>query len=179
MKTKLLSLIFLLPLFLTLTGCIGVNNEFKDIRDTVFSSMDISPKKDLEIGLGSAGLTLAGGFIRFAEENDLPADIISYLDGAQVGVYKQRGRIDISPEAFREFSDIMKKNGWQYIVRVLDDYQASIVFVSDNIEDGINQMLIINSQDHELYIAELSGDLEMIAAALIRNKNFDLGLAHN
>jgi len=179
MKNRIFSLIILLPLFLSLSGCIGVNSGFKDLRDTVFSSLDVAPKRDIEIGLGRAGLTMAGGLIRFAEENDMPADIISCLSGVQVGIYKHRSKLKINPEDFREFTSIMENRGWKYIVKVLDDSESSIIFVPDNIENGINQILVINSNNRELVIAELSGDLEMIAAAIIRNRSFNIDLAEN
>lgn len=179
MKIRMLSFFLFIPLFLSLNGCIGVNSEFKEIRDTVFSSLDVAPKRDIEVGLGRAGLTMAGGLIRFAEENDMPADIISCLDGVQVGIYKQRNKRKINPEDFRKFTSIMENKGWKYIVKVLDDSESSIIFVPDNIENGINQIIVINSNYKELVIAELSGDLEMIAASIIRNKSFDIGLAEN
>ena len=74
MKTKLL---FLLIIFLSifLNGCIGINEEFSEIRDEVIKNFDGEYKSEVQFSVGSVGITVSSWFVDAAVEEDMAADI--------------------------------------------------------------------------------------------------------
>jgi hypothetical protein len=179
MKTTTKIIAFFI-LAIILTGCFGVNRDFKEIRDNVIDIVGSRVKKNIEFGVGAAGLALAGSFIRFAEEDDLPADIISYLDAVQIGVYENYfPSPNKKMREFRDFCNKMSDLGWQFIVRSIDEENMSLVFVKNDLGDGINELLVITNDNNELVIATMEGELEEIVEVAIRNKEFGVVMVNN
>ena len=180
MKKNIKSILVIFFLSIFFTGCIGVNSDFKDIRNNVIDLVGHKVKKKIEIGIGAAGLALAGSFVRFAEEDDLPADIISYLSSVQVGIYENFYYHENNTA--REFSNFCSKIsdlGWQYIVRSYEKENFTLVFVKNDLIEGINEMLVITNNDSELVIATMEGELEEIVAVAIRNKDFGIVMVND
>jgi len=86
MKTKFLFLpIFFLSLFLN--GCIGINEEFGEIRDEVIKNFGGEYKSEVQFSVGSVGITVSSWFVDAAAEEDMTADILDDVSSVQVGVY--------------------------------------------------------------------------------------------
>ena len=166
-------IIAVLILLLISTGCIGVNQKFKELRNNVFSMLDETPHLEIEVGLGSAGLAFASSIVRFAEEDKMPADIMSLLKSVQIGVYETSAKdYALSRTGYKSFISQMDEDGWTPIVKIRDDYETSMVFVRKDVSEGIKEIIFINRNGNELVIGEVKGNLERIVATIIKNKSF-------
>lgn len=181
MKKQYINIAVFLLLLISFSGCIGVNQEFKEVRNLVYDILGNDHKKEIEIGLGAAGLSFAGTMVRFVENEHMPADILSHLSSVQFGVYinYRSSSLGMNSDKIRVFCSSMQNEGWKYIVKVVDVDEVSMVFIDNDLSEGVKKMLVINSDNREMVIAELKGDLEEIVAEVIKNKQMGIKIAHN
>ncbi|GJQ63054.1 MAG: hypothetical protein SCALA702_21070 [Melioribacteraceae bacterium] len=172
---KYLTVILLGVMLVTLSGCIGVNRNFKQVRSHVLSNVEGSFKKEAEFRVGKGLITLAGMFVSFAE-NETEVDvkgILRNLDRVQVGIYKNRNseRIDFSRAGLVSLCEIMEDRGMYYIVRSIDNDELTGVFLHDNDTDEIRDMYVVHFDQRELVIVEIKGDLDDIIAIALQEAN--------
>lgn len=179
MKNKrILTVILLGVMLVTLSGCIGVNRNFKHVRSHVLSGVNGNFKKETEFRIGKGLITLAGLFVSFAE-NETDVDIrgiIHNLDRVQIGIYKNYGgeRLDFSRDGLISLCNIMEERDMYYIVRTIDDDQLTGVFLRDNDMDEIRDMYVVHFDQRELVIVEIKGDLDDIIAIALQEANHNI-----
>ncbi|MFC2084131.1 DUF4252 domain-containing protein [Bacteroidota bacterium] len=166
--------IVLVILSLNFSGCIGVNYQFRKIRNHIFDNMNLERQRVIEFSVGPAGLLLAGMVVQFSDVDEPIDEILGQISRVQVGIYDKTetdmGKPDFS--VLRSLSDLMNKAGWQYIVRTIDGDDMAAVFVRSNYKEEIEQLFVIALSDEELVLVELQGDLEEIVEIAIREKGF-------
>ena len=85
MKNKIILLpILFLPLFLS--GCIGINEEFAEIRNEVLDNLDDEFRSEYQFSVGSVGITISSWFVDAAAEEDLAADILDDVSSVQYSI---------------------------------------------------------------------------------------------
>lgn len=174
MKTKLfLILILLLPLFLS--GCIGINEEFADIRNEVFNNFGGEYKSEVQFSIGSAGITVSSWFVDAAAEEDIAADILDDVSSVQVGVYKKlRGTDSPRMNTLREIENKMSESGWRSIVKTCDEDELAAVYVRKNPDEILDRLFVISLDKDELVLVEVEGDLNEAISTIIREKGIDI-----
>ncbi len=182
MKTKYILLLAIISLssFL-LTGCYGVSNEFNSIKKLVLKGMDRQYKTDYEFSLGSVSLTMIQGIVQLSDNDDEAAAMLANISNVQVGIYKNE-EINIgkqSPPNHREIIRRMENNGWQYIVKSFSPGKVSLIFVGTKSTDKIEDIFIINLENHELAMVEVHGKLDELIGKAIRDKELNLDLSDN
>lgn len=163
-----------------LTGCIGVNTEFRKIRNHIFDKMDLDYNKQFEFAVGPAGLLLVGMFVSLADTDEPIDEVLRRVSRVQVGVY-DRNKINLFHADYsdlKSFTDVMSENGWVYIVRSVQPDGLTAVFVRGDADEEFNQLFVIAVEDDEMVLVEIHGDLEKIIEIAIREKGLHFETAH-
>ena len=170
MKNKFLFLpILLLPLFLN--GCIGINGEFAEIRNTVIRNFGGEYESEMHFSIGSAGITVSSWFVNAAADEDFAADILDDVSSIQVGIYRKLSGTD-SPDmnTLREIEILMSEIGWKSIVRTCDNEELAAVYVRKNPSETLDRLFVIRLEDNELVLIEVEGNLKEAISTVIREK---------
>ena len=174
MKNKIILLpILFLPLFLS--GCIGINEEFAEIRNEVLNNLDDDFRSEYQFSVGSVGITVSSWFVDAAAEEDLAADILDDVSSVQVGVYKKI-RNTHSPDitTLRELEDEMIQKGWKSIVKNCEEDELSGIYIRSNPNETLNRLFVINLSNEELILVEVEGDLKEVISTVIREKGMKI-----
>jgi hypothetical protein len=171
-KINLLSILFL-PLFLN--GCIGVNEEFAEIRNEVLNNLDDDFRSEYQFSVGSVGITVSSWFVDAAAEEDLAADILDDVSSVQVGVYKKIRNTN-SPDitTLRELEDEMIQKGWKSIVKNCEGDELSGIYIRSNTNETLNRLFVISLDKEELILVEVEGDLKEVISTVIREKGMNI-----
>jgi len=180
MKRKYVGLVLILALLsVSFTGCIGVNGNFKKIRNTLKNNLDLEYNKTVEFSVGRTGLMLAGMVIRFADTEEPIEDVLSEVSRVQVGIYERDyGDLNAKVKNLNALTTQMENQGWKYIVRTVQHDEMVCVFVRED-DPGFNQLYVVNVGDHEMVLVEIHGDLSKIIEIVLREKAFNVDFAHN
>lgn len=174
MKTRLFFLpILLLPVFLN--GCIGINEEFADIRNVVINNFGGEYKSEVQFSIGSTGITVSSWLVDAAAEEDIAGDILKDVSSVQVGVYKKL-RVTDSPRmnTLREIESKMSESGWKSIVKTCDKDELAAVYVRKNPDEVLDRLFVISLDNDELVLVEVEGDLKEAISTVIRDKVIDI-----
>lgn len=174
MKTRLFFLpILLLPVFLN--SCIGVNEEFTDIRNEVINNFGGEYQSEVQFSIGSAGITVSSWLVDAAAEEDIAADILEDVSSVQVGVYKKLRRTD-SPDmnTLREIESKMSESGWKSIVKTCDNNKLAAVYVRKNPPEALERLFVISLDKDQLVLVEVEGNLKEVISTAIREKRLDI-----
>jgi hypothetical protein len=68
----------------------------------------------------------------------------------------------------------MNIKGWKYIIRSVDGNEVTAIYLSDDPEEILNKMYVINLSDEELVIIEINGDLKKVISYAIEERKFNL-----
>jgi len=183
MKTKnIIVIIAMVLISLNFTGCIGVNGNFKRVRNTILDNLDGKYHRDIEFSVGAAGLALAGTFVSFADTDvDYADDIIRQVNRVQVGIYEKVDNADEKPDMklLQEISKLLEDTGWEYIVRTCDHNQMTAVFIRSAETEQISHLFVIALDDNQLVLTEVRGDLDKVVEIAIREQGLKFNIADN
>lgn len=177
MKTKSIILVVLISFFLvTLTGCIGVNRQFSEVKNKIMGELGDDYKTEFQFSVGSAAITISSWFVDLAADQDYIDDMLREISSVQVGVYNRiedtKYKADLN--TLNSIDGEMNKNGWKYIVRTIDNDELTIIYISADPEELLEKMYVINLSDEELVIIEVNGDLKKVISYAIEEKKFDV-----
>lgn len=174
MKNKIFFLSFLfLPLFLG--GCIGINEDFAEIRNGVLNNLDDDFRSEYQFSVGSVGITVSSWFVDAAADEDLPADILDDVSSVQVGIYKKiRNTSSPDIKTLRELEDEMRQKGWKSIVLTCDRDELNGIYIRRDPSETLNKLFVISLNDEELILVEVEGDLKEVITTVIRDKGLDI-----
>lgn len=173
--TKRNIIVFVAAAFL-LSGCIGVNRDFQNIRTNILASVNDEFERDVEFAVGPGLIYLAGMFVKFADEGDEGIDdILSNVSRVQVGVYKRNGfeRGGFNLNYLNEVNDYLRSEGWDYLVKSRDADELSFVYVQSEDED-LNSIFAIALSYDELVMVEVSGNLDELIEVIIREEGLHI-----
>ncbi|MEJ2103084.1 MAG: DUF4252 domain-containing protein [Ignavibacteriaceae bacterium] len=170
MKSKIIFLpILFLPLFLS--GCIGVNEDFSEIRNKVIKTFGGDYKSEVQFSIGSVGITVSSWIVDANTEEDIAADLLDDVSSVQVGVYKKlRGSNSPDMNTLREIESKMSESGWKSIVKTCDENELAAVYVRKNPSETLNRLFVISLDDEELILVEAEGDLKEAISTVIKEK---------
>ena len=170
MKTKFIFLpILFLPFFLN--GCIGINDEFEEIRDEVINKFGGEYKSEIQFSIGSVGISVSSWFADIAADEDLAADILDDVSSVQVGIYKKlRGTTSRDINTLRDIENKMSQSGWISIVKSSENGELTAVYIRKNHAEKLDRMFVISLDDDELVLVDVEGDLKEVIATAIREK---------
>ncbi len=175
MNTKnILVILAVILLALTFVGCIGVDNDFGEVKSLVIKSTNEKFYKDVEFSVGSMGISFARMIASFNDNDEDAQAILKNISQVQVGVYKTnkyRGE-RYNCAFFNNIDNKLENENWHYVVKHVDGDKLTGIYVK--YEDGlINKMYVINLEDNKLSLVRVEGNLDNIVDYAIRNKGFD------
>jgi len=176
MKTKIMFLpILFLPLFLN--GCIGINEEFSEIRNEVIKNFGGEYKSEVQFSIGAAGITISSWIVNANTEEDMTSDILDDISSVQVGVYKKlKGTNSPDMSTLREIESKMSESGWKSILKTYDKNELAAVYVRNNLDETLNKLFVISLEDDELILVEVEGDLKEVISTAIREKRINIDI---
>lgn len=177
MNRKSIYFIIILAISFSLTGCFRVNRGFKNLRDIVLDETPIKFQKHVELAVGSGTIGLANIFISLSDdpEGKMASRIINQISRVQFGVYEKKYWKDENLKFghLKKISNKVKDMGWKFLVRSVNNNEMAAVFYKENEDFEIRQMLVIGTEDNEMFIVEIMGDLnDVIEIAVNENGNF-------
>jgi len=176
MKTK----IFFIPLLLLpllLNGCLGINEEFEDVRDLVILSIGNDYKSEFQFSVGSVGITVSSWVVNASTDDDLPSEIMDDVSSVQVGVYKKlQGTSSPNFQTLQEIEPDMQASGWKSIVKTCNKEELAAVYIRKDSGEILDRLFVISFEDDELVLVEVEGDLNEAIANVIREKGMDIDI---
>ena len=167
--------ILLLPLFLN--GCLGINEEFENVRDVVLLSFGNDYKSEFQFSVGSVGVTVSSWVIDASSDDEMASKILDDVSSMQVGVYKKLSSTNTTD--FKILNDIepeMRESGWRSIIKSSADNELTAIYVRNDKEDLLNRLFVISLEDDELVLVEVEGDLREAMTNVIREKGMDIDI---
>ncbi|MBT8385777.1 MAG: DUF4252 domain-containing protein [Ignavibacteria bacterium] len=177
MKTKSIILFAVITFFLvTLTGCIGVNRQFSEIKNKIMGDLGDDYKTEFQFSVGSSLIHVSSWFVDLAADEEYVDDMIREISSVQVGVYNriEDATHHTSFSTLNSIDEEMNSNGWKYLVRTIDRNELTTIYISADPEELLKKMFIINLNDDELVIVEVNGDLKKVITYAIEERNFNL-----
>ena len=177
MKTKSIILLVVISFFLvTLTGCIGVNRQFSEVKNKIMGELGDDYKTEFQFSVGPALIHVSSLFVDLAADEEYIDDMLREISSVQVGIYNRiegaRYKADFS--ILNSIDKEMSKNGWKYIVRTIESDELTIIYISVDPEELLQKMYVINLSNEELVIVEVNGDLKKIIPYAIEERSFSL-----
>lgn len=186
MKSRKTAIILSLIFILSFSGCLGVNGNFKHVRNEIFDNIGVEYDREFEYSFGDISLYLAGAFISLADDEDteIAGDLLDEISKIQIGIYEKKtenayNKSGIDFKLLQETTDKLVNNGWQYLVRTADYGEMTAVMYRVQNGNHLHKMLLINISGKDFVLAEISGNLDKIIETAIREKGKNLNLAVN
>jgi len=182
MKLKKLGVIGLLVFIgISVSGCIEVNSDFGNIRNSLLKNMNGRFERDIEFSVGSLGIKIAKSFVKFADTEEDIDGMLNQVSHVQIGVYsiKEHNRFQPSMLGLKQLCMELQKDGWQYIVKNINDDEITTVFLNRNNDGQLNRLLVVNYSDDELVLAELTGNLEKLIQHAIKDNGIKFKISDN
>jgi hypothetical protein len=179
MKTKSIILIISLALLLAfLTGCIGVNRQFSEVKDKIMGGLGNDYKTEFQFSVGSSAITISSWFVDLAADQEYVDEMMREISSVQVGVYYKVEGSDAKADfgTLQSIDEEMHNKGWKYIVRSVEGNELTAIYLSDDPEEILNKMYVINLSDEELVIIEVNGDLKKVISYAIEERNFQFDM---
>ena len=181
MKNKQIRIfISLLLLTVLLSGCLGVDRSFRQIRNYIIENTNSDYNKEFEFSIGPTGITLASTMISIADVDEPIDEILSEISNIQVGIYKNKKSAKITTDfaGLKHLTNLMEKAGWEYVVRSIDRNEMTIVFVRIY-ENQLNRVFVISVNQGEMVLVEMYGNVEKVIQIAIREGDLNLHAAIN
>ena len=165
---------------LSFTGCLGVNGEFRTVRNHVLSNIEIDVNRNIELSIGPALISFASLFVSFAETDEPVDEMLRQIKRVQVGVYdiKEVFSEKLSSSVITELTDLMSEKGWQYIVKSRDRNEIATVFVRSEEVDELSEMFVVAVSDQEVVFVHIEGELEDLIEIAVREHGLGIQVAN-
>jgi hypothetical protein len=181
MKIKrFLALGLIVLVSLSFTGCLGVNGEFRTVRNHVLRNIDMDVNRNIELSIGPALISFASLFVSFAETDEPVDEMMRQVKRVQVGVYEVQEVYDakVSSSVVTELTDLMSEKGWKYIVKSRDRNEIATVFVRSEEVDELSEMFVVAVSDQEVVFVHIEGELEDLIEIAVREHGLGIQVAN-
>jgi hypothetical protein len=148
------------------------------VKDKIMGGLGNDYKTEFQFSVGSSAITISSWFIDLTAEQDYIDDMMREISSVQVGVYYKVEGSDAKANfgTLQSIDEEMKNKGWKYIVRSIDNEELTAIYLSDDPEEILNRMYVINLSDEELVIVEINGDLKKVISYAIEERNFQFDM---
>ena len=179
MNTSRIFIYIIIFLFLILfTGCIGVNRQFEEIKNKIMGDLGNDYKTEFQFSVGSTAISISSWFVDLAANEEYIDDMMREISSVQVGIYYKVEGSDAKANfsTLQSIDEEMNNNGWKYIVRSVDVNELTVIYLSDDPEEILNKMYVINLSNEKLVIVEINGDLKKVISYAIEERNIHVGM---
>ncbi len=177
---KLLPLLALVSLLITTTGCIGVNKNFKNLRNQVFDSLNENFDKTIEFSLGKSAFMFASKFIDTDEEEDENIqDMLKDVSNVSIGIYEREEKNNFtttksSGRILNKISNKLEVDDWDSIVKVNGKNETLGIYIKENDSEKINEMFAVILSNDEMVMLKLKGNLNTLADKVVEQQGFGI-----
>ncbi len=177
---KLLPLLALVSLLITTTGCIGVNKNFKNLRNQVFDSLNENFDKTIEFSLGKSAFMFASKFIDTDEEEDENIqDMLKDVSNVSIGIYEREEKNNFtttksSGRILNKISNNLEVDDWDSIVKVNGKDETIGIYIKENDSEEINEMFAVILSNDEMVMLKLKGNLNTLADKVVEQQGFGI-----
>lgn len=171
------SIIFIAPiLFLFLTGCIGVNRQFSEVKEKILGELDSDYKTKFQFSVGPALIHVSSWLIDLSADEEYVDDMLREISSVQIGIYEKinEDRDNLNFSTLNAVDEHMKSNGWKSIVRSADHDELTAVYLSNDPDEVLKKMYVISLEDEKLVIAEVNGNLQKVISYALKEKSFKI-----
>jgi len=174
-KKAVVILLFFLSFFIC--GCFGINSDFKDIRDNVFTALNTKyVNKEFEYSVSRLGVFLAS---KIASISDRMLDIemvLEKISSVQIGVYnlKEEKPLHMDSDSFIRFDEGMKNKGWTRLIINCNQDDKCYVYVNVESRDTIREAFLLNIDSKQLVMIEIHGKLYRLIEELIKKRGITI-----
>ena len=70
-----------------LSGCIGVNRQFSEVKDKIMGELANDYKTEFQFSVGSSAITISSWFVDLAANEEYIDEMMRVISSVQVGVY--------------------------------------------------------------------------------------------
>lgn len=162
---------------ITLSGCIGVNNNFREISSNLINKFGNDYHREIEVSVGPLLINFASWVVNLSQDEEIVDDLMRQVSNVQVGVYKMTHEGDERKNnVMKKINSEMQLRGWRYIVRSYNDDEMTGVYVSSNREMFFEKMFIITHDSEQLVLVEVEGKLDKLIELAIHDKKFEFDL---
>ena len=179
MKNKRLLITFaLILLMLTNTGCIGVNKNFKIIRNQVFNNLNTNFEKTIEFSIGKSAFLFLSKFIDVDdEESENIKNMLEDVSHISIGIYERGNKnkttsSKISQKLLTKISQNLEVEDWESVVTVNSNDETIGIYVKENDSEEINEMFAVILSDDEMVMLNLNGNLNSLTEKVIEQQGF-------
>lgn len=173
MKTLIKILPVLFILLITLSGCIGVNQNFREISSKLINKFGNDYHRETEVSVGPLLINFASWVVNFSQDNEIIDDLMRQVSNVQVGVYTMtKDRKSKKNAVMEKLNNEMESRGWKYIVRSYRNDELTGVYVSSNPKLFFKKMFIITHDSEQLVLVEIEGKLDRLIELAVRDKKF-------
>jgi len=162
---------------LTMTGCFGVDGQFKQLRNTVVEGANVNYEVDVEFGVGPMLIGIAKTVVSWSDEPDseVAIDLLSEIKKVQIGVYQLDDfKLERSEVRARmlEMVEYMGRNGYDAIIRNYEDHGGSLIMVKSHFEhpEKVKEIVVLSFDPNELNIVQLRGNVNEIVDVAVRER---------
>ena len=163
-------------LLLFLTGCIGVNRQFSQVKDKIMGELGSDYKTEFQFSVGPALIHVSSWLVDMSADEEYIDDMMREISSVQVGIYNKidENKDEANFSTLIALDDHMKKSGWKYIVRTADGDELTAVYISNDPEEVLKKMYVISLEDEKLVIVEVNGNLQKVISYALKEKKFKI-----
>jgi hypothetical protein len=154
---------------LTLTGCFGVDGQFRHLRDVVMEGTQVEYTIEAEFGIGTFFIGLVSRIVEMSDDEDaeIAQSLLKQIKRVQIGTYKLENFDLQKKDVHRKTMEIvayMKQHEYDSIIRNYENGGASLIMVrmNPNKPDRISDFVVLDFDRNELNLVQLKGDLAEI-----------------
>ncbi|MCZ6702876.1 MAG: DUF4252 domain-containing protein [Ignavibacteria bacterium] len=148
------------------------------MKDKIIGELGNDYKTEFQFSVGSVAITISSWFVDLAANEEYIDDMLREISSVQVGVYHKVESSDAKANfsTLQSIDEEMNNKGWKYIVRSVEGNELTAIYLSDDPEEILNKMYVINLSDEKLVIVEVNGDLKKVLSYAIEARNFKVGM---
>ena len=162
-------------LLLSMTGCFGVDGQFKRLRNSVVEGANVDYEVEVEFGIGPMLIGFAKKVVSWSDEPDseMAVDLLDQIKKVQIGVYQLNDfhleRSEVR-ERVMEIVDYMGQNGYDSIVRNYEENGGNLIMVRchPDAPEKVKEMVVISFDPSELNIVQLRGNVNELVDVAVR-----------
>ncbi len=172
---KLKYVFLLLAISVLSTGCIGVNQEFKNIRTQILNDLEDDFDRQFEFSVGPVGFFIASQFVKFTDTEENVDEILAKVNNIHIGIYDRLSSFaKPSLSLLKSISSSLVNEDWKPIVKTIDGNEMVGIFVKAENSDDIEELFVVTLTDEELVLVKLQGSLGSIIEIVIREHGQNL-----
>lgn len=170
-KLKILSPFFILFFAVSAAGCFGVDDDFREVRNSVFKFLQAEDvDREIEYSVNNFEVYLLQKIASISDEAIDVELMLSKVSNVQIGVYNFQKNEEERKASLRNITKYFKGKGWSDLVKTVTNDNCTMVFVNLANKEAIRELFIINSEEDELVLLRVRGKLTQLAELLIKNR---------